>query len=133
MNLGTELNLQDKVSNKPNRARSTKSGGKIVIYILLFLLFWGGLVYGGFYLTKQYFDQTINNLQQTNALNMQEVNEKLAGLNNELYALQQAISNTDDTLSSSGDIQEELTEKIEILDEQLKALEKSLKILKEAP
>lgn len=133
MNLGTELNLQDKVSNKPNRVRSTKSGGKVVIYILLFFLIWGGLVYGGFYFTKQYFDRTINNLQQTNALNMQEVNEKLAGLNNELYALQQAISNTDETLLSSGDIQEELTEKIKILDEQLKALEKSLKILKEAP
>lgn len=133
MNLSTELNLQDKVSNEPNRARRPKSGGKVFLYFVLLFLLWGGLVYEGFYFTKHYFDQTINNIQQTNAMHMQEVNEKLAGLTNELYALQQAINNTDKTLSSSGDIQEELNKKILVLDEQLKALEKSLKILKEAP
>ncbi|MGI6606356.1 MAG: hypothetical protein ACOX2X_04880 [Peptococcia bacterium] len=126
-----QLYLQDK-ENVRRRNKNT-SIGKGIAYVLLFLLVWGGLVYGGFSFTKQYFDQTITNLQQTNALHMQEVNEKLSALNNELNALKNALSDTDETLSSAGDIQEELNEKIELLDDQLKALEKSLNILKEAP
>jgi len=125
------LSLQDQGSVR--KQKKNTSIGKGTAFVFLFLLIWGGLVYGGYYYTKQYFDQTITNLQQTNALHMQEVNEKLSALNNELNALQDALSNTDETLSSAGDIQEELNEKIELLDEQLKALEKSLNILKEAP
>jgi peptidoglycan hydrolase CwlO-like protein len=116
-----------------NKRRNTRPRWKDFLSIFLFLVVWGGLVWGGFYIAKQYLDKSINNIQQTNAMNMQEVNEKLDSLNLELQALKKEISNTDQTISSSGSIQVELNKKIMVLDQQLKNLEKSLKILKEAP
>ncbi len=116
-----------------NKRRNTRSRWKEFLCIFLLLLVWGGLVYGGFYIARQYLDKSINNMQQTNAMNMQEVNERLDSLNLELNNLRKEISNTDKTLSSSGSIQVELNQKIEVLDKQLKNLEKSLNILKEAP
>lgn len=122
-------------SNQPQTSRRKKTSSKKAgfIYVLLFLLIWGGLIYAGFYFTKQYLDNTINNIQQTNAMNIQEVKERLDSLANEMIALKSELSSTDETLSSSSSIQEQLRKKIDLLDAQLKNLEKSLKILKEAP
>lgn len=119
-----------KVKRLPQKTRSI---WKSLIYGVLLACIWGWLVYAGYHFTKQYFDTTINNLQQTNALNMQAINERLASINSEINAIKEAISQTDQTLSSSGSIQAELNKKIELLDKQLQDLEKSLEILKEAP
>jgi septal ring factor EnvC (AmiA/AmiB activator) len=121
-------------STQQKTSRRKKTGSKLgFIYVLLFILIWVGLVYGGFYFTKQYLDNAINNIQQTNAMNIQEVKERLDSLTNEMIALKSELSSTDETLSSSSSIQEQLNKKIDLLDSQLKNLEKSLKILKEAP
>jgi chromosome segregation ATPase len=121
-------------SDQQKTPRRKKTSSKLgFIYILLLLLIWAGLVYGGFYFTKQYLANAINNIQQTNAMNMQEVKERLDSLTNEMIALKSELSSTDETLSSSSGIQEQLNKKIDLLDGQLKNLEKSLKILKEAP
>jgi septal ring factor EnvC (AmiA/AmiB activator) len=124
------LSLENRAleTTRRKKKRTNKSG-----LILLFLIIWGGLFAGGFYFTKNYFDRTINNIQQTNALNIQMIKERLDSLTNELLVLKSEISTTDQTLSSTGNIQAELSKKIEILDAQLKNLEKSLRILKEAP
>jgi len=134
MNFGSDLRMQSNEetrSGMPRRTSSPKSFGPL--YILLFLLVWGGLVYGGFYFSKQYFDKEITNIQQTNALSIQEIKDRMDSLTNELIAIKGDLSNTDETISSSSGIQEELNEKIELLDKQLKNLQKSLEILKEAP
>lgn len=120
-------------SEEIRATRRKSSSRKTGIFVLLFLLFWGGLIYGGFYVTKQYLTTTLGNIQQTNALHLQDMQERLASLSNELAALKGELSNTDKTLASSTGIQGELRQKIELLDAQLKDLQKSLKILKEAP
>ncbi|HHY06726.1 MAG TPA: hypothetical protein GX532_07125 [Clostridia bacterium] len=122
-------------SNQSQTSRRKKTSSKKagLVYVLLFLLIWGGLIYAGFYFTKQYLDNAINNIQQTNAMNIQAVKDRLDSLTNEMIALKSELSSTDETLSSSSSIQGELRKKIDLLDAQLKNLEKSLKILKEAP
>jgi len=134
MSLGTNLYMKNNEESRSGRSRRTGSERSFgPLYIVLFLLVWGGLVYGGFYLSKQYFDQEITNIQQTNALNIQEIKDRMDSMTNELIAIKGDLSNTDETISSSSSIQEELNEKIEVLDKQLENLEKSLKILREAP
>lgn len=122
----------NKVATDTSKHGSSKKNGNF-IYILVFLIIWGGLIYGGFYFAKQYLDQQIANIQQTNALHIQEIKERMDSLTREMIDLKSDLSNTDKTLSSSSSIQEQLNDKIELLDKQLKNLEKSLQILKEAP
>lgn len=117
-----------------NRRRKTRPGKWLgIFYCFLFFLFWGGLIFGGFYITKDYLDKSISNIQQTNAMNIQELKDRLDSLTNEMVGLKQALSSTDQNITSSGSIQVQLNKKIEQLDQQLKGLEKSLNILKEAP
>ncbi len=71
----------------------------------------GGLFAGGFYFTKIILIESINNIQQTNALNIQMIKERLDSLTNELLVLKSEISTTDQTLSSTGNIQAELSKK----------------------
>ncbi|MDD4665636.1 MAG: hypothetical protein PHC81_03685 [Clostridia bacterium] len=125
------INKDEQSTVRPRKTGSLKGIG--FVYVLVLLLLWGGLVYGGFYFSKQYLDKTINNIQQTNALNIQEIKERMESLTNEMIALKSELSNTDQTLSSSSSIQAQLNQKIDLLDRQLKNLEKSLQILKEAP
>ena len=134
MSFGTNLHMKNTEELKSARARKTSSSKSLgPLYIVLFLLVWAGLVYGGFYYSKQYFDQEIKNIQQTNAMYIQEIKDRMDSLTNELIALKGDLSNTDETISSSSSIHKELNAKIELLDKQLKNLEKSLQILKEAP
>lgn len=125
------INKDEQSTVRPRKTGSLKGIG--FVYVLVLLLLWGGLVYGGFYFSKQYLDKTINNIQQTNALNIQEIKERMESLTNEMIDLKSELSNTDQTLSSSSSIQAQLNQKIDLLDRQLKNLEKSLQILKEAP
>jgi len=122
-------------NNEPMTGREKTGSSKWLGFfsVILCLVIWAGLVYGGFYFTKQNLTKEIKNIQQTNALNIQELKERMDSLMNEMIALKGGLSSTDETLSSSSSIQEELNEKIEVLDRQLKTLEKSLQILKEAP
>jgi len=133
--LNNEADLLKEKHEQNNEGRRKKKpvrwGG--LIYGILFILIWGGIVYEGYYYSKNYFDKTINNIQQTNAMNVEQINGRLDNLKNEMEELKMSFSSTDETLSSSGSIQEQLNKKIELLDGQLKNLEKSLKILKEAP
>lgn len=127
----TTANIEQK---NPNRRRKTRPGKWLgIFYCFLFLVFWGSLIFGGFYITKDYLDKSISNIQQTNAMNIQELKDRLDSLTNEMLELKQVLSSTDQNISSAGSIQIQLNKKIDLLDQQLKSLEKSLNILKEAP
>ncbi|OPZ71901.1 MAG: hypothetical protein BWY80_01233 [Firmicutes bacterium ADurb.Bin456] len=102
-------------------------------YWLLAFILWAVMVFGGFYLAKQYFDQTIMAVQQTNAVNIQTLEARLDNLGANVKEIKESLEVAGITLSSSGLTQKELNKKIEELDSQLKDLEKSLKILREAP
>lgn len=134
MQYNSKLADTGKTQKNVNRRRKTRPVKWVgIVYFLLFLAFWGGLIFGGFYITKDYLDKSINNIQQTNAMNIQELKDRLDSLTNEMVVLKQALNSTDQNITSSGSIQVQLNKKIEVLDQQLKNLEKSLNILKEAP
>lgn len=101
--------------------------------VLAVLLFWGGLIYGGFYYAKEYIDCSIQSVQETNAMQIQGLEERLSAIQSEMESIEDALKDTDKTLSSSDATRQDLSKKIEALDEQLQRLEKSLNILKEAP
>ncbi len=114
--------------------RRTGSPGRLnPLIALLFVALWAGMVYGGYYYAKQYFDQSIQNVQQTNAVNVQMLEARLDTLSADLKEIENALRSAGLTLSNSDTTQKELNKKIEKLDKQLQELERSLKILKEAP
>jgi len=104
-----------------------------VVAAVLVLAFWGGLVYAGFYYTKEYIDRSLREVEETNALQIQTLERRLAVMHSEMEAIEQALKETDKTLSKSDLTQKALNERIEALDDQLKRLERSLNVLKEAP
>lgn len=101
-------------------------------YFILVAL-WVVLVFGGFYAAKVYFDRSIKSVQQTNAMNIQALEDRLNSLSADMKSIESALKDAGHSLSSSDSTQKELNRKIEDLDRQLRELEKSLKILKEAP
>jgi|GEM_PF-989948 len=129
MNYPVDSFKQNTGETRQDRKKSKSGGAGVLIAVLL----WGGLVFGGFYTTKHYIDKAIQKVQQTNAMNVQAINERLDTLTSDMKGLKSVLRDADQTLSTSGSLQEELNEKIVMLEQQLKDLETSLKILKEAP
>ena len=113
------------------RARKTASRLNLPILIITILV-WAGLVCGGFYLAKDYVDNSIQEVQETNAMNVQTLDQKLTGIQKEMEEVKTALAQTDETLSSTDSTRKELNQKIEQLDKQLKQLENSLNILRES-
>lgn len=110
-----------------NRKKSINS--KTVVVVLL----WCVLVFGGFYIGKVYLDKALHDIQQTNAMNIKNLDERIGTLTSEVQELKAILSNTDQVISNSGVLQADLNFKIQMLDQQLQDLQKSLQTLKEAP
>lgn len=124
----------DQLKHNPEKTRQGRSKSKTKgVEILVLLLIWGGLVFGGFYAAKQYIDKALQNIQQTNAMSVQAINERLESLSSDMKGLKEVLSSADQTISSTGSLQQVLTDKIRTLEEQMEDLEASLKVLKEAP
>ncbi|NLW07241.1 MAG: hypothetical protein GX039_04580 [Clostridia bacterium] len=104
-----------------------------VLLIVLVIICWGGIVYGAGYYAKQYIDSSIQAVQQTNALNVRALEDRLEELSNDMQEIKMALESTDQTISSSDSTQRELSNRITQLDQQLQELQRSLMILKEAP
>jgi hypothetical protein len=94
---------------------------------------WCGLVFAGFYLAKNYIDQAIQKVQQTNAMNVQAINERLDTLTADMKSLENAVGMTGQTISSSGSVQQEILARMAQFELQIQELKNSLDILKEAP
>lgn len=102
-----------------------------VLGISLLVLVWAGLAYGGYCYATQYVEQTVREIQETNALNVKTLEEDIQSLRQEMKAIEEALSQTDKTLSSTGSASEAVNQRITELDAQLKKLEQSLNILME--
>jgi chromosome segregation ATPase len=124
------ISFQPESSRVVNRKKN-KAGS--VLAVFLAVVIWCGLVGGGYYAAKRYVDQVVQKVQQTNAMHVQLLNERLSALSSEMNELKRLLSSADQTISSTGSLQQELNARIEQLDLQMQELEKSLKILKEAP
>ncbi|HIE12344.1 MAG TPA: hypothetical protein EYP63_02775, partial [Desulfotomaculum sp.] len=68
-----------------------------VVAAVLVLAFWGGLVYAGFYYTKEYIDRSLREVEETNALQIQTLERRLAVMHSEMEAIEQALKETDKT------------------------------------
>jgi len=126
------LNYPNVTGDRPPQPgqRPDRSRGFIA---LAAVLAWFFLVCGGFYIAKLYVDQSLQDIQQANAINVKELEGRLDAISGDVSAIQDALGQAGTTLSSSGTTQKELVSRIEKLDSQLQDLEKSLTILKEAP
>lgn len=135
--MGKDVALSKKeVQVEENSRKKKKKQNKIWVNLLIFLVsagVWGSLVYYGYTYSKNYIDVSIKNVQRENAINIQDLGEKIELLSKEIQGLKNRIENTDDTISDSTVVQERIDKKLKDLDGQLKTLEKSLKILQEAP
>ncbi|MCD5407552.1 MAG: hypothetical protein LRZ99_07665 [Desulfotomaculum sp.] len=103
------------------------------VLIFLAVILWGGMIYGAAYYAQQYIDQSIQSVQQTNAMNVRNLEERLNVLATDMQEIKQILQDTDQVLGGTEDTQQALNNKIAALDKQLQELERSLHILKEAP
>lgn len=116
-----------------SRAQHRRKTRNNIISAVILIAVWSGMVFGGFYIAKSYIDRAVNNVQQTNALNVQAINERLDILSKDMKNLENIVSTAGQSISSSGTIQQELVARIELFDQQMQELKQSLDILKEAP
>jgi len=128
--LRKRCNMNQSPIPEPNLEPAKPRPGLI---IFLVLATWILLVAGGYYAGKLYIDQSIAAVQQDNAVHMITIEQQIESLDAQIYEIQQALNNADQSWASSGTTQENLNQKIEALDKQLKSLEQSLNILREAP
>lgn len=119
--------------NEPSRIHNRKKARNNFLGIVLIIVLWGGMVFGGFYTAKNYIDRAILKVQQTNAMNVQAINERLDTIAADMKNLENIVGTAGQSISSSGNIQKELVERIELFDQQIQELKRSLDILKEAP
>lgn len=109
-----------------------KNGNQPLPSIIILVVFWVGLLFGGFWYAGYYIDRAAREIQEANALNVQAIEEQMKSLHNEMNAIKEALDKTDATISSAGTVNEEVNKRITEMDEHLKRLEKSLDILKES-
>lgn len=119
-------------TKKKDRRKNSNKIFKILLAVLCIVI-WVSVVYFGYTTAKSYIDTSIKNVQQQNAMNLDNVNEQILQLKNEIKELRLSMDETDDSLSDTSSLQEDIDDQLDELDERLDDLEKSLKILQEAP
>lgn len=62
--------------------------------ILALVILWASLFVGGFWYARQYIDQMVLEIQETNALNVQNLEEKIQSLSTEMKIIKE-VSNPD--------------------------------------
>lgn len=109
---------------------------KILINILILIIsvsLWCAAAYYGYTYAKDYIDTSIRNVQQENAVNIQQLTERMEMLGHEISGLRERIEEADSTLSSSTSVQRRIDRQLGDLEDQLMELDRALQILKEAP
>jgi septal ring factor EnvC (AmiA/AmiB activator) len=128
--------VQETGKNRAGTRKDSKRRKKIWINLLLIILsaaVWAAAVYYGYTYAKGYIDTSIRNVQQQNAVNIQQLTERIEQMSQEISKLQESIEDADSNISSSKSVQRRIDDRLEELDDQLRELQKSLEILKEAP
>ena len=125
----------DGFSSEPRRRkpRPARRWVKPLLLTILSVAVWGGLVYGAYYYSTDYIDGSIRTVQETNALHVQALNERLDAIQLELEWVRNALEDADKTLASSDTTREALSQRITALDRQLAQLQQSLNVLRKSP
>ena len=130
------VEIPETETTRMDARRKKQRTRKILINIVLFIVsagVWGAAVYYGYTYAKDYIDTSIRNVQQQNAMNIQQLTERMEALGREISGLRESIEEADSTISDSASVQRRIDEKLEDLEDQLEELERALEILKEAP
>ena len=130
------VEIPETETTRMDARRKKQRTRKILINIVLFIVsagVWGAAVYYGYTYAKDYIDTSIRNVQQQNAMNIQQLTERMEALGQEISGLRESIEDADSTISDSTSVQRRIDEKLEDLEDQLEELERALEILKEAP
>lgn len=114
-------------SDKRRRRRTSTPMGAILLQVAL----WCGLVFSGFYYMDNHLAASLEDLEQTNALQVRVLEERLGVVQQQLEEIEGVLMAADDSLGQSSATQEELSARINRLDRQLERLEESLTILQE--
>ena len=130
------VEIPETETTRMDARRKKQRTRKILINIVLFIVsagVWCAAVYYGYTYAKDYIDTSIRNVQQQNAMNIQQLTERMEALGQEISGLRESIEDADSTISDSTSVQRRIDEKLEDLEDQLGELERALEILKEAP
>ena len=129
-------NIPETESSRMDARRKKQRTRKILVNIAIFIVsvgLWCAAVYYGYTYAKDYIDTSIRNVQQQNAMNIQQLTERMEVLSQEISGLRESIEEADSTISDSTSVQRRIDDKLEDLEDQLGELERALEILKEAP
>ena len=130
------VEIPETETTRMDARRKKQRTRKILINIVLFIVsagVWCAAVYYGYTYAKDYIDTSIRNVQQQNAMNIQQLTERMEALGQEISGLRESIEDADSTISDSTSVQRRIDRKLEDLEDQLEELERALEILKEAP
>lgn len=142
-NIGLEAQQEYyQVQQKRNSQRSKKG----LTGLLISLVLWGGLAYGGYWLANQYIkesrayiDTQLTQVEEQNQKHMDDLQIKidelyveLQGVESELALIQEDLALTGESLNGSDDTKVALQSRIDELNKQLKALQTSIQKLEDA-
>ncbi len=128
--------IQETEQSRMDARRKKQRIKKIFINIVVFIVsagVWCAAAYYGYIYAKDYIDTSIRNVQQENAMNIQQLTERMEALGQEIAGLRENIQEADSTISNSTSVQRRIDNQLEDLEDQLEELERALEILKEAP
>lgn len=94
---------------------------------------WCGLLYGAYYYATDYIDTALRSVQESNALHVQTLGDRLDSIQLEVEHVKEALADTDQVLARSDETREALSRRITELDRQLGRLEESLNTLRKSP
>ncbi len=101
--------------------------------ILVPVVLWAGLLYGAYYYATDYINKVVRHVEQTNALQVQVLEDRLDAIQFELAQMKEALADADQVLARSEQTREALHQRINDLDRQLERLEESLNVLRKSP
>lgn len=125
-----------------NSVQRTDTGKKTKPVInrtaILVLIIWAALIGGGFFfvqyrigLMQADMEQSVREVKETNALNINKLEEQVSGLEASMREIQGALEEADESIDSSQSANEALNTRIEELDKDLEELQETLDALKE--
>lgn len=131
--LDRESGVHRKHTAKSKRNRMIVRALLYILIAVLCGLAWWQITLRGYEMAKGYIDQSVQEVRQENAVNVQELQGRIDVLGQEMTQLRESLDSAGSSISNSATVQQRIDERLGNLDKQLKELEKSLKILKEAP
>ncbi len=124
---------EGKPPDRPPRKRRINPFWRQLGLVLGSLAIWGGLLYGAYFYATDYIDTSIRSVQESNALHVQALTERLETIQLEVEEVKETLADTDQVLARSDQTREALNKRIEELGRQLERLEESLSTLRKSP